>query len=163
MNEPEIVEASQFIGSLISQVAVNFRQSFNISGDWHGDDHLYKKAMQDVKPFIKFIQDQTKADMVQEAINIDIYELMRAHWQWCEDMNQHNKTPLEYLALIGSEVGEAVNECREEEPTEELGIELADIILRTIDFAQEMKIDLPVKIKEKMAINKVRGTRGRTK
>ena len=76
-------------------------------------------------------------------------------------MGWHNKTVLEALALIGSEVGEAVNECRGEKPTDEFGTELADIILRTVDLAHWQGIDLAKVISDKMAVNEERGTRGR--
>ena len=76
-------------------------------------------------------------------------------------MGWHNKTVLEALALIGSEVGEAVNECRGDAPTENLGEELADIILRTLDLAEWQRIDIGKAIADKMAVNDVRGTRGR--
>lgn len=58
------------------------------------------------------------------------------HYDWIERMCWHNNTVLEALALIASEVGEAVNECRGEAPTEAFGEELADIILRVADLAQ---------------------------
>jgi NTP pyrophosphatase (non-canonical NTP hydrolase) len=76
-------------------------------------------------------------------------------------MGWHNKTVLEALALIASEVGEAVNECRGEKPTDALGEELADVILRVLDLAQWQGIDMEQEIAKKMAINEVRGTRGR--
>jgi len=84
-------------------------------------------------------------------------------WDWVERMGWHNKLPLEYLALIASEVGEAVNECRNATPTEALGEELADIILRVVDFAQDQKIDIEAKVLAKMEKNEQQGTRGRVK
>lgn len=87
--------------------------------------------------------------------------LAERQFDWVERMNWHNKTVLEALALISSEVGEAVNECRGEKPTEKLGEELADIILRTLDLAQWQGIDISKAISDKMDINEVRGTRGR--
>lgn len=59
-----------------------------------------------------------------------IAEVAKKQWKWVERMGWHNKQPLEYVALIASEVGEVANECRGEEPTDSLGEELADIILR---------------------------------
>lgn len=93
----------------------------------------------------------------------EINDFARVVWEWVENMGWHNKTPLEYLALIGSEVGEAVNECREEKINDELGAELADIVIRVFDFAEEMDIDIHKEMKDKMEINLQRGTRGRTK
>jgi NTP pyrophosphatase (non-canonical NTP hydrolase) len=82
-------------------------------------------------------------------------------YDWVERMGWHNKTVLEALALICSEVGEAVNECRGPEPTAEFGTELADIILRTLDLARWQGINIEKAVAEKMAINEARGTRGR--
>lgn len=76
-------------------------------------------------------------------------------------MGWHNKTVLESLALIASEVGEAVNECRGEHPTPALGEELADIVLRVADLAHQLGIDLGNEIDKKMHKNELRGTRGR--
>lgn len=92
---------------------------------------------------------------------MDINEIAEKQFAWVERMGWHNKTVLEALALIGSEVGEAVNECRGEVPTNKLGSELADIILRTADLAQWQEIDLAAEIKSKMALNEINGTCGR--
>ena len=90
-----------------------------------------------------------------------INELAAKQYDWVERMGWHNKTVLEALALVASEVGEAVNECRGDVPTSEFGSELADIILRTVDLAQWQQIDLEAEIAKKMTINEARGTRGR--
>ncbi len=92
---------------------------------------------------------------------MELKEICTKHYDWVERMGWHNKTVLEALALIASEVGEAVNECRGEKPTEHLGEELADIILRVADLAQWQGIDLDAQVARKMAINEERGTRGR--
>lgn len=92
---------------------------------------------------------------------MQINEIAAKQFDWVERMGWHNKTVLEALALIASEVGEAVNECRGDAPTPEFGTELADIILRVADLAQWQGIDLAAAIAEKMAINEQRGTRGR--
>ena len=92
---------------------------------------------------------------------MDLNELGAKHYEWVERMGWHNKTVLEALALIASEVGEAVNECRGEKPTQLLGEELADIILRVVDLAQVQHIDLQQEVLKKMEINEQRGTRGR--
>ena len=90
-----------------------------------------------------------------------INELAAKQFDWVERMGWHNKTVLESLALVASEVGEAVNECRGAEPTPKLATELADIVLRVLDIAQVHGIDLGEAIAAKMAINEERGTRGR--
>ena len=84
-------------------------------------------------------------------------------WALIEQLDWHNKTPLECLALICSEVGEAANECRGAEPTERLGEELADIILRTLDLAAELDYNIEQLIADKQAKLKHIGTRGRLK
>jgi len=92
---------------------------------------------------------------------MDINEIAEKQFDWVERMGWHNKTALEALALIASEVGEAVNECRGVTPTKEFGTELADIVLRVADLAHWQGIDLALEITKKMAINEDRGTRGR--
>jgi NTP pyrophosphatase (non-canonical NTP hydrolase) len=92
---------------------------------------------------------------------MNINEIAAKQYEWVERMGWHNKTVLEALALIASEVGEAVNECRGEAPTEEFGTELADIILRVADLAHWQGIDLSKTISAKMELNESRGTRGR--
>ena len=72
----------------------------------------------------------------------NIKDIQSQHTAWVESMGWHNKQPLEYLALIGSEVGEAVNECRGSTPSDTLGSELADIILRVLDFASTQGFDI---------------------
>lgn len=90
-----------------------------------------------------------------------INELQKQQYDWVERMDWHNKTVLEALALVASEVGEAVNECRGETPTENFGTELADIILRVVDLAEWQGIDLEEVICKKMALNEINGTKGR--
>jgi len=83
---------------------------------------------------------------------------------WLAEVGWLGKTtPLEDLALICSEIGEAANECRGEKPTSALGSELADIVLRTMGLAVKEGIDLEAEIAAKMKINFARGTRGRIK
>jgi len=92
-----------------------------------------------------------------------INEIAEKNYLWVEKMGWHNKTTLEALALVASEVGEAINECRNEKPTDNLGEELADIILRVLDISHWHGIDIEKKIIEKMDKNECRGTRGRFK
>lgn len=90
-------------------------------------------------------------------------DIAQQHFKWVDDMGWHNKTPLEALALVASEVGEAVNECRGEKPTEHFGEELADIVLRVIDLAQWQGVDIEKEVLAKMEKNLERGNRGRLK
>jgi len=92
-----------------------------------------------------------------------INEIAEKNYLWVEKMGWHNKTTLEALALVASEVGEAINECRHEKPTDDFGEELADIILRVLDISHWQGIDIEKKILEKMAKNESTGSRGRIK
>lgn len=92
-----------------------------------------------------------------------INEIAEKNYQWVEEMGWHNKTVLEALALVASEVGEAINECRNEKPTDNFGEELADIVLRVLDISHWQGIDIEKEIMNKMEKNEHRGTRGRVK
>lgn len=94
---------------------------------------------------------------------MDLTEIAEKNYDWVERMGWHNKTPLEALALIASEVGEAINECRGEQPTAAFGEELADIILRVTDLAHWQGIDINQEVINKIEKNKQRGNRGRLK
>lgn len=103
-------------------------------------------------------------DLVEQKVAVNemhINEIAARHYDWVERMGWHNKSTLEALALIASEVGEAVNECRGDKPSINFGTELADIILRVVDLAHWQGIDLAETIADKMAVNEARGTRGR--
>jgi len=94
---------------------------------------------------------------------MNINDIAEKNFLWVEKMGWHNKTPLEALALIASEVGEAINECRNEHPSDAFGEELADIILRVLDLAHWQGIDIDKEINQKMLKNEIRGNRGRQK
>lgn len=94
-------------------------------------------------------------------MNIDT--LAQDHWNWVETKNWHNKTVLEEMALIGSEVGEATNECRGKVPTPEFSLELADIILRTLDTMLNNGIQPSTAIRAKIALNSSRDFSGKLK
>jgi NTP pyrophosphatase (non-canonical NTP hydrolase) len=81
-------------------------------------------------------------------------EVSKKHHEWLKEMGWVGvTTPLEQLALITSEIGEAVNECRGDKPTENFQLELADIILRTLGLAERFNIDMEAAITKKMALN----------
>lgn len=64
---------------------------------------------------------------------------------------------LSKLALIHSEVSEALEEAREEHPSlEAFGEELADVVIRTMDLAVACGVDLGDTILSKMARNEAR-------
>jgi NTP pyrophosphatase (non-canonical NTP hydrolase) len=90
-------------------------------------------------------------------------DIAEKNYLWVEKMGWHNKTKLEALALVASEVGEAINECRNEQPTDAFGEELADIILRVLDLAHWQGVDMEKEITQKMLKNEQRGNRGRQK
>jgi NTP pyrophosphatase (non-canonical NTP hydrolase) len=92
-----------------------------------------------------------------------INKLAEQNYLLVEKMGWHNKTPLEALALIASEVGEAINECRQETPSEHFGEELADIVLRVLDLAHWQGIDMEKELSLKIIKNEQRGNRGRVK
>ncbi|MDP7592982.1 MAG: MazG nucleotide pyrophosphohydrolase domain-containing protein [Litorilituus sp.] len=94
---------------------------------------------------------------------MNINEIAKQNYLWVEKMGWHNKTTLEALALVASEVGEAINECRNEKPTQAFGEELADIILRVLDIAYWQDINIEKEVLDKMAKNERRGSRGRIK
>jgi NTP pyrophosphatase (non-canonical NTP hydrolase) len=94
---------------------------------------------------------------------VDINEIADRQYEWLVRMGWTETNALEDLALITSEIGEAVNECRGEAPTPEFATELADIILRVVGVAKKNGVNIGEAIAAKMAINEARGTRGRLK
>ena len=77
------------------------------------------------------------------------------------DLLPENSPAHASVSRILKSVADAVNECRGVVPSDKLGSELADIVLRTADLAEWMGIDLSDEIAAKMALNERRGTRGR--
>lgn len=74
---------------------------------------------------------------------IDLNAISERHHAWVERMGWHNKTVLESLALIASEIGEAAGECLGGfSIPERFGEELADIILRCVDLAKTEGVNL---------------------
>lgn len=73
---------------------------------------------------------------------IDLNAISDQHFAWVERMGWHNKTVLESLALIASEIGEAAGECIGQCFPDRFGEELADIILRCVDLAKTEGVDL---------------------
>ncbi len=60
------------------------------------------------------------------------------------------------LALIHSEVSEALEAYRDEKPLDE---ELADVIIRVMDLSDRMKLNMDKAVSEKIEKNKTRGFR----
>jgi len=93
-----------------------------------------------------------------------ISDITETHYHWLLDRGyMRTETPLELLALICSEVGEAVNECRYGSPSEKFGSELADIVLRVFGLARRYNIDIGEEMCKKIRKNYESGdNRGRT-
>lgn len=70
---------------------------------------------------------------------MNIFELSIKHYHWVDSMNWHNKTNLESLALIGSEIGEASYEILNK--SNKIGEELSDILLRSFDLLLVNNVD----------------------
>lgn len=96
---------------------------------------------------------------------MNIRDMQRAAWQNSEDHGFHQPNPNipERLALIHSEVSEALEayrdgqmqtKCRESDGKPEgFASELADIVIRVMDLAEELKIDLHQEIAVKHGFN----------
>ncbi len=84
-----------------------------------------------------------------------IDDLRRWHRGFIEQMGWANsKTPLECVALICEEIGELTHELRMAEIDKEAaGFELADIMLRTMDLASELDIDIEGAVFQKICHN----------
>lgn len=93
-------------------------------------------------------------------MNTSLNQIALKHFDWVERMNWHNKTVLESLALIGSEIGESINECWGNIPTEHFGEELADIFLRVADLAMVEKVDIEQALKSSTVIWKTNDYQG---
>ena len=88
-----------------------------------------------------------------EASDLTLSSLAQRQWSWVDSMQWHNKTNLEALALVCSEVGEAINETRGDNITPAFGEELADIILRVVDLAYGNDIQIEKEVVQKMLKN----------
>lgn len=84
---------------------------------------------------------------------MDIKKVAEKHSNWVDQQDWEETTTLEKLALIGSEVGEAVNECRGETWTDEFPMEVADIVLRVFHLCEKEDIDIEDAIQRKMSQN----------
>lgn len=75
-------------------------------------------------------------------------ETAKSHFDWVESCGWHNKTVLEALALIASEVGESFQELLSANTGEKFATELCDITLRIIDLCVLLAIDIDSVYKE---------------
>ena len=96
-------------------------------------------------------------EFIKDRHDINLNAVGYTHWLWVEEMGWHNTSILEQLALVASEVGEAVNECRGQEINYEFAEELSDIVLRVMDIAENNNIDLYKAIMSKIEKNITKG------
>ena len=92
----------------------------------------------------------TLSDFVREA-----HDNSRAHGFWDVEDPRDPIFLLSRLALVASEVGEAVEDIRDADH-KHLGEELADIVIRVMDMAGGLKIDLEGHVLSKMSKNRRR-------
>jgi NTP pyrophosphatase (non-canonical NTP hydrolase) len=85
----------------------------------------------------------------------EIDKLMATHYTWLVSMGyMKTERPLELLALVTSEIGEAINAYRDHGvQSDQFATELADIVLRTLGIAQHFQIDLVSAINTKIIHN----------
>jgi hypothetical protein len=69
-------------------------------------------------------------------------ELSKIHYKWVEEMNWTGGPILSRLSLIGSEIGEASDECRLKELTDDFKLEVSDIVLRSVALMEEFDIQV---------------------
>jgi NTP pyrophosphatase (non-canonical NTP hydrolase) len=82
-----------------------------------------------------------------QSSTIELNEIAKQHSAWVARMGWHNKTVLESIALIASEIGEAAAEVdANRRPTAAFGEELADIVLRTMDLSVTEGVDLDAEV-----------------
>ena len=88
--------------------------------------------------------------MAFRSLQAEIHAAAKAH-----GFHENASNPLHVptaLALIGTEVSEAI-EAHRRGKSEELGHEFADIVIRTMDLAESLGIDLAKAIVDKAAFN----------
>ena len=120
--------------------------------------------------------------------SLTIAAMCAIHSAWLDRMGWNKTNPLEQLALVASEFGEAIDElpdyhpdkarfaellpvlgravncARSEELPKNFGTELADIVLRVSGIAFQNGINLEQCISDKMALNEINGNlKGRKK
>ena len=85
----------------------------------------------------------------------EIHQNAVDHLFWQSPVNIAEK-----LCLIHSEISEAMEADRSREPTKNnIGEELADIIIRTLDLAEYLGFNMDIEVSRKHQINKARPIR----
>jgi len=82
------------------------------------------------------------------------YALKQGFWI-AREYNQSHIFQIAKAALIGEEVGELLSGIRHNDP-ENVGEELADIVIRVADFCQAYEYNLKKEIEKKMKYNETR-------
>jgi NTP pyrophosphatase (non-canonical NTP hydrolase) len=77
-----------------------------------------------------------------------INDIAKKHYDWIDSKGWHKSTVLESIGLIGSEIGESIQEVYDNDQ-EKLVLEIADIYLRCMDLGVKTNIDLDIKRLEK--------------
>ena len=86
--------------------------------------------------------------MITEQTVRDAHANAAAHGFWDGPVNLPEK-----LCLIHSEVSEALEVLREGRPQDDLGEELADVVIRVMDLCGKLDIDLVNTVHAKMRKN----------
>jgi len=96
-----------------------------------------------------------------DDISLAVWENAEAHGFHGPNAEGHISTPAERLMMIVSECSEALEELRRPGPLDVVAFqaELADIIIRTLDLAQDQGIDIESAIIEKHNANRLRPIR----
>jgi NTP pyrophosphatase (non-canonical NTP hydrolase) len=82
----------------------------------------------------------------------------RKMWNSAKTVPQQKRNDIAELGLIVTEVSEAMEEVREQNTVRsKLGIECADIIIRTINFMSRKNIDVVQSLLDAMQKNEKRG------
>lgn len=87
---------------------------------------------------------------------LPLNDTAKAHFDWVEACGWHNKTVLEALALIASEVGESFQELLNDDTGEKFATELCDITLRIIDLCVLLAIDIDSVYQELQSSNSIK-------
>ncbi len=96
-----------------------------------------------------------------DDIAVAVWANAEAHGFHGTNEDGHISTPAERLMMIVSECSEALEELRRpgDLDVDAFGAELADIIIRTLDLAQDQGIDIEAAIIEKHNRNRLRPLR----
>ena len=94
---------------------------------------------------------QRKQDATIENLIRTCYEIAREKGWWDKRRND-----AELIALMHSELSEALEALREHRPKKEVAEELADCCIRIFDYCGRKKIDLAKALMEKIERNRKR-------